>query len=105
MDTTAQDPHRTLLTALTAPQSSPRLPAGTRLDPALVGPRVARCRTEPAFFVRDMLAWALTRQPADLTVPPLLAGLGSTVAQARSQAAHTLSKIGDARAWDAVRAG
>jgi len=109
MDTTAQDPHRTLLAALTAPQSSTRLraalAAGTRPDPALVEPLVARCRTEPDFFVRDMLTWALTRHPADLTVPLLLAELGSTAAQARSQAAHTLSKIGDARAWDAVRAG
>ncbi len=35
-------------------------------------------------------------------MPRLLAELGSTCAQARSQALHTLSKIGDGRAWPAI---
>jgi hypothetical protein len=61
-----------------------------------VGDLIVRCAVEPDFFVRDMLTWALTRHPAELTVPALLDELRSTVPQARSQALHTLSKIGDA---------
>jgi hypothetical protein len=49
-----------------------------------------------------MLTWALTRHPADLTVPLLLAEVQSDVPQARSQALHTLSKIGDSRGWEAI---
>ncbi|WP_306216041.1 HEAT repeat domain-containing protein [Actinoplanes sp. RD1] len=75
------------------------LAAGTRADPALLDDLVARCGTEPDFFVRDMLTWALTRLPAELTVPRLRAELRSPHPQARSQALHTLSKIGDRRAW------
>jgi HEAT repeat protein len=60
---------------------------------------VARCAVEPDFFVRDMLTWALTRHPADVTVPMLVDELASATPQARSQALHTLSKIGDSAAW------
>jgi HEAT repeat protein len=63
---------------------------------------VARCAIEPDFFVRDMLTWALTRFPREATVPRLLAELRSERAQARSQALHTLSKIGDTSAWPAI---
>ena len=63
---------------------------------ATVHELVARCAVEPDFFVRDMLTWALTRFPARLTVPTLLDELHSPVPQARSQALHTLSKIGEA---------
>jgi hypothetical protein len=49
-----------------------------------------------------MLTWALLRHPADLTLEPVTAELGSPIAQARSQALHTLSKIGDGRAWPAI---
>src|SRR5699024_10720367 len=75
------------------------LDAGTRPDPAEVALLVHRCAVDPDFFVRDMLTWALTRHPAEATVPLLLEALGSTVAQARSQALHTLSKIGDPAVW------
>ncbi|MFE7870491.1 HEAT repeat domain-containing protein [Micromonospora humida] len=78
------------------------LAIGTSPDPAFVEPLVARCATEPDFSVREMLTWALTRHPPEATVPRLVAALGSTRAQARSQALHTLSKIGDRRAWPAV---
>ena len=96
--------------ALTAPDASARLQAalaaGTHPDPARVGLLVARCAVEPDFFVRDMLTWALTRHPADLTVPLLLAEVTSEIsadgAQARSQALHTLSKVGDPRGWAVV---
>ncbi|HET6704105.1 HEAT repeat domain-containing protein [Amycolatopsis sp.] len=100
----ATDTH--LLDALGAGNSSRRLAAalaaGTRPDPALAGALVARCAVEPDFFVRDMLTWALTRLPADVTVPRLVAELGSERAQARSQALHTLSKIGDRTTWQAI---
>jgi HEAT repeat protein len=49
-----------------------------------------------------MLTWALTRFPRESTVQRLLAELHSERAQARSQALHTLSKIADARAWNAI---
>lgn len=78
------------------------LAAGTTPDPGLVGTLVARCGVEPDFFVRDMLTWALTRHEPALTVPALVGELGSARAQARSQALHTLSKIGDRRAWPAI---
>ncbi|MET8999161.1 HEAT repeat domain-containing protein [Amycolatopsis sp. NPDC004169] len=95
-----------LLEALGAANPSTRLQAalaaGTRADPGLVEALVARCAAEPDFFVRDMLTWALTRLPAELTVPRLVAELRSGRAQARSQALHTLSKIGDRTAWPAL---
>ncbi|GID32005.1 HEAT repeat domain-containing protein [Paractinoplanes brasiliensis] len=96
----------TLINALAARESSVRLQAalaaGTRADPALLEPLVARCAVEPDFFVRDMLTWALTRLPAQLTVPRLVVELRSAIPQARSQALHTLSKTGDRRAWPAI---
>jgi HEAT repeat protein len=92
--------------ALAAGTPSVRLKAalaiGTDPDPALLDALMARCAVEPDFYVRDMLTWALTRLPADLTVPRLLAELDSAVSQARSQALHTLSKIADDRAWPAM---
>lgn len=94
------------LEALGAGNSSARLraalDAGTRPDPGFAGALVARCAVEPDFFVRDMLTWALTRLPAEVTVPLLVAELGSGRAQARSQALHTLSKIGDRTVWPAI---
>lgn len=78
--------------------------AGTRPDPADVPVLVERCRSEPDFFVRDMLTWSLTRHPADVVVPLLVLELESSVPQARSQALHTLSKIGDRSAWPHVTA-
>jgi HEAT repeat protein len=95
-----------LTAALAAKDSSTRLKAalaiGTDPDPALLDALMARCAVEPDFYVRDMLTWALTRLPPDLTVPRLLAEVESPVSQARSQALHTLSKIGDVRAWSAM---
>jgi HEAT repeat protein len=75
---------------------------GTHPEPGFVDVLVARCAIEPDFFVRDMLTWALTRLPSKITVPKLLAQLRSERAQARSQALHTLSKIGDRSAWPAI---
>ncbi|MFC9660287.1 HEAT repeat domain-containing protein [Nocardia sp. NPDC127606] len=95
-----------LLAALSAENASTRLQAalaaGTHPGPALLGALIDRCAVEPDFFVRDMLTWALTRLPAELTVPRLRAELESGSAQARSQALHTLSKIGDPTVWPAI---
>ncbi len=107
MNTTNQEAAR-LVDALAAADASVRLrtalSAGTAGDPGLAPVLVARCAVEPDFYVRDMLTWALCRLPAEVTVPMLLAELGSGTPQARSQALHTLSKIGDGSAWPAVSA-
>lgn len=99
-------PQLNSLTALSAEDSSVRLKAalqaGTYPDPGLLDALIERCAIEPDFFVRDMLTWALTRLPAETTVPRLRAELGSERAQARSQALHTLSKIGDGSVWPAI---
>ncbi|TQM79258.1 hypothetical protein FHX81_1561 [Saccharothrix saharensis] len=106
INTTLDDTRDVLLDAVRAGESSTRLQAalaiGTRRDPGHVEALVARCAVEPDFFVRDMLTWALTRFPAEVTVPRLLAELDSGRSQARSQALHTLSKIADASAWPAI---
>ncbi|MDG4827620.1 HEAT repeat domain-containing protein [Asanoa sp. WMMD1127] len=78
------------------------LAVGTTPDARLVDVLVARCAVEPEFSVREMLTWALTRLPPAVTVPRLVAELRSGTAQARSQALHTLSKIGDPEAWPAI---
>ena len=97
----------TLTDALADPRSSARLQAvmaaGTPPDPADLEVLVAQCAVEPDFFVRDMLTWALTRHPADDVVARVLPELERPEPQARSQALHTLSKIGDPDAWPAVR--
>jgi hypothetical protein len=49
-----------------------------------------------------VLTWALTRLPSDITVPRLPEEVRSDVAQARGQALHTLSKIKDRRAFEAI---
>ncbi|MEV4383160.1 HEAT repeat domain-containing protein [Streptosporangium sp. NPDC049644] len=87
-------------------RSSVRLRAamavGTTPDPRFIDKLIERCAIEPEFYVRDMLTWALTRHSASMTVPELLRELRSERAQARSQALHTLSKIGDPQAWPAI---
>ncbi|CAO5258947.1 HEAT repeat domain-containing protein [Frankia sp. AgKG'84/4] len=92
--------------ALSAEDPSARLQAalavGTNPEPGYLETLMQRCAIEPDFFVRDMLTWALTRLPADITVPRLRAELRSDRAQARSQALHTLSKIGDGTAWPSI---
>ncbi|WP_336992932.1 HEAT repeat domain-containing protein [Leucobacter sp. VD1] len=94
--------------ALRAEEASDRLQAaltaGTHPDASYLEPLVARCAVEPDFYVRDMLTWALTRLPRDAVFDRLLAELSAEVPQARSQALHTLSKLGDPRAWPAITA-
>lgn len=101
--------HHALTTALEHLDASFRLAAalgaGTAPDPGQIALLVKRCGVEPDFFVRDMLTWALTRHAQDLTLPLLLDELHSPSAQARSQALHTLSKIGDPTTWSAITTG
>ncbi|GAA2788092.1 HEAT repeat domain-containing protein [Streptomyces showdoensis] len=78
------------------------LAVGSDPAPASVGTLVERCAVEPDFSVREMLTWALTRHAPAATVPPLVDEVRSEHAQARSQALHTLSKIGDRTAWPAI---
>ncbi|TPW77003.1 HEAT repeat domain-containing protein [Schumannella sp. 10F1B-5-1] len=104
--TPASTPAERLAAALARGDASTRLQsamtAGSRPDASYVDALVEHCAVEPDFFVRDMLTWALTRHDPDLTVERVVHELSSPVAQARSQALHTLSKIGDARAWPAI---
>ncbi|SCF62923.1 HEAT repeat domain-containing protein [Streptomyces sp. Cmuel-A718b] len=94
------------LGALRDERSSVRLSAalaiGSTPDQRFVGPLVERCAVEPEFLVRDMLTWALTRHPVSDTLPLLLREVDSERPQARSQALHTLSKVGDPRAWPVI---
>ncbi|MFI7367345.1 HEAT repeat domain-containing protein [Streptomyces sp. NPDC050149] len=78
------------------------LAVGSTPDPGFVDTLVQRCGVEPDFFVRDMLTWALTRHPVSTTLPRVVREVRSERAQARSQALHTLSKIGDRQAWPAI---
>lgn len=95
-----------LMAALSADDASMRLraamAAGSNPHPGYAEELIRRCGVEPDFFVRDMLTWALTRLPAELTVPGLIPELASTSPQARAQALHTLSKIGDRSAWTSI---
>ncbi|MGW0188852.1 HEAT repeat domain-containing protein [Streptomyces sp. NPDC003362] len=95
-----------ILQGLEHDSSSVRLRAalavGTTPDPRCVGKLVERCAVEPEFQVREMLTWALTRHSSSTTVPRLVEELRSRRPQARSQALHTLSKVGDRRAWPAI---
>uniref|UniRef100_A0AAU3H276 HEAT repeat domain-containing protein n=1 Tax=Streptomyces sp. NBC_01401 TaxID=2903854 RepID=A0AAU3H276_9ACTN len=97
------------LRGLEADRSAVRLRAamavGTTPDARFVARLLERCAVEPDFQVREMLTWALTRHSASVTVPGLLGEVRSEHAQARSQALHTLSKIGDRGAWPVITRG
>ena len=103
---TAETTTMRVLRGLESDSSSMRLraamAAGTSPDPQFVDKLVERCGIEPEFPVREILTWALIRHPSAVTVPKLVGELRSACAQARSQALHTLSKIGDRRAWPAI---
>ena len=95
-----------VVAALESPEVSVRLAAALRVGsrPHLdyIGVLVERCGVEPDFFVRDMLTWALIRNDRAAVTVRLLAELTSPTPQARSQALHTLSKIGDPAIWPAI---
>lgn len=94
--------------ALAADSASARLQtamaAGLRPHDAYIDPIVTRFAVEPDFFVRDMLTWALVQHDRSRTLERVLPELHSAFPQARSQALHTLSKLGDRRAWPAITA-
>lgn len=95
-----------LKTALEADSASVRLrtamAAGLRPNDGYIDTLVGRFAVEPDFFVRDMLTWALIQHDPSLTLERVLPELRSPFPPARAQALHTLSKLGDRRAWPAI---
>jgi hypothetical protein len=89
----------TLQTLLASPDQSVRLKAalsaGTYPEIEFIEVLISQCAIESDFFVRDTLSWALMRNDVAKVVERLETELRSTNPQAKSQAIHTLSKIGD----------
>lgn len=78
------------------------LAAGTYPQPDFVDVLISQCTHEPDFFVRDTLSWALMRQDREAVMARLIPELTSPIVQARSQAVHTLSKIGDKKNYSLI---
>jgi HEAT repeat protein len=78
------------------------LAAGTYPQSDFVEVLISQCAHEPDFFVRDTLSWALMRQDREAVMARLIPELTSQIAQARSQAVHTLSKIGDKKNYPLI---
>jgi hypothetical protein len=89
----------TLQTLLASPNQSVRLKAalaaGTYPEIEFIEVLISQCAIESDFFVRDTLSWALMRNDVAKVVERLKTELQSSNPQAKSQAIHTLSKIGD----------
>jgi len=89
----------TLEALLKSPDQSVRLKAalaaGTYPNLDHIEVLIRQCASETDFFVRDTLSWALMRQDHPTVVQRLIPELKSANPQSRSQALHTLSKIGD----------
>jgi len=89
----------TLEALLKSPDQSVRLKAalaaGTYPNLDHIEVLIRQCASETDFFVRDTLSWALMRQDRPTVVQSLIPELKSANPQSRSQALHTLSKIGD----------
>jgi HEAT repeat protein len=89
----------TLEALLKSPDQSVRLKAalaaGTYPNLDHIEVLIRQCASETDFFVRDTLSWALMRQDRPTVVQRLIPELKSANPQSRSQALHTLSKIGD----------
>jgi HEAT repeat protein len=89
----------TLEALLKSPDQSVRLKAalaaGTYPNQDHIDVLIRQCASETDFFVRDTLSWALMRQDRPTVVQRLIPELKSANPQSRSQALHTLSKIGD----------
>jgi len=88
-----------LQTLLASPDQSVRLKAalaaGTYPQVEFIEVLISQCAIESDFFVRDTLSWALMRNDVAKVVERLETELQSSNPQAKSQAIHTLSKIGD----------
>ena len=89
----------TLRALLYSPDQSVRLKAalaaGTYPEEDFIEVLISQCAIESDFFVRDTLSWALMRNDVSKVVKRLEPELQSSNLQAKSQAMHTLSKIGD----------
>lgn len=89
----------TLRSLLDSPDQSVRLKAalaaGTYPEDEFIEVLIEQSAIEPDFFVRDTLSWALMRNDVSKVVQRLETELQSSNLQAKSQAIHTLSKIGD----------
>ena len=96
----------TLKALLESPDKSVRLQAalaaGTYPEDAYIEVLVTQCAHEPDFFVRDTLSWALMRHDIGKVVDRLKSELNSENPQAKSQAIHTLSKIGDKQFYSLI---
>jgi len=96
----------TLKALLESPDKSVRLQAalaaGTYPDEQYIEILIAQCAHEPDFFVRDTLSWALMRHEISKVVDGLKSELRSENSQAKSQALHTLSKIGDSQFYPLI---
>ena len=96
----------TLKALLESPDKSVRLQAalaaGTYPEDQFIDVLIAQCAHEPDFFVRDTLSWALMRQDIPKVIEGLKVELQSENSQAKSQALHTLSKIGDSQFYSLI---
>lgn len=91
---------------LESPDQSVRLQAafaaGTSPKPEYIDTLVERCAHESDFFVRDTLTWALIRNEIPKVVDRLKPELDSENPQAKSQALHTLTKIGEKQYYSLI---
>ena len=89
----------TLEAMLKSPDQSVRLKAalaaGTYPEPHYIEILISQCAHESDFFVRDTLSWALLMHDKEAVVQRLIPELTSENIQAKTQALHTLTKIGD----------
>ena len=96
----------TLKSLLESPDKSVRLQAalaaGTYPEDSYIDVLVTQCAHETDFFVRDTLSWALMRHEIAKVVDRLKPELNSANPQAKSQAIHTLSKIGDKQFYSLI---
>ena len=96
----------TLRSLLDSPDQSVRLKAalvaGTYPETEFIEVLIEQCAIESDFFVRDTLSWALMRNDVSKVVKRLETELQSTNLQAKSQAIHTLSKIGDKKNYSLI---
>jgi HEAT repeat protein len=96
----------TLEAMLASPDQSVRLKAalaaGTYPEREFIEILINQCAIETDFFVRDTLSWALMRNDIDAVVDRLKVELFSENLQAKSQAIHTLSKIGDKKNYPLI---
>ena len=78
------------------------LAAGTYPEDQFIEVLISQCAVEADFFVRDTLSWALMRHEITQVIELLKPELRSENSQAKSQALHTLSKIGDPRFYSLI---